>query len=59
MHHGECFHASRSFQISYFILSVPDWQKTTKAFEFVEDPSRKAGIASPMRCITFNTEKLN
>ena len=24
MHHGECFHASESFQISYFILSVPD-----------------------------------
>ena len=46
MHHGDCFHASRLFQISYFILSVPDWQKTTKAFEFVEDPSRKAGIAS-------------
>ena len=59
MHHGECFHASESFQISYFILSVPDWQKTIKVFEFVEHPSRKAGIASPMRCITFNTEKLN
>ena len=59
MHHGECFHASESFQISYFILSIPDWQKTTKAFEFVEVPSQKAGIASPMRCITFNTEKLN
>ena len=54
MHHGECFHASWSFQISSFILSVPDWQKITKAFEFVEDHSRKAGIASPMRCITFN-----
>ena len=39
---GKCFHASRSFQISYFILSVPDWQKTTKAFEFVEDSFRKA-----------------
>ena len=42
MHHGECFHASESFQISYFILSVPDWQKTIKAFEFVEVPSQKA-----------------
>ena len=59
MHHGECFHASKSFQISSFILSVPDWQKTTKAFEFVEVPSQKARIASPMRCITFDTEKLN
>ena len=59
MHHGECFHASSSFQISYFILSVPDWQKTTKAFEFVEDPSRKAGIASLMRCVMFNKVKLN
>ena len=59
MHHGECFHASRSFQISYFILNVPDWRKTIKAFEFVEDPSQKAGIASLMCCITFNTEKFN
>ena len=59
MHHGECFHVSRSFQISYFILSVPDWHETTTTFEFVEDPSRKAGIASLMCCITFNTEKLN
>ena len=58
MYHEECFHASRSFQISYFILSVPDWQKTTKAFEFVEDFSQKAGISSPMCCIMFNTEKI-
>ena len=57
MHHEECFHASRSFQISYFILSVPDLQKTTKTFEYVEDHSQKARIASPMRCITFNTKK--
>ena len=40
MHDGECFHASWSFQISNFILIVPDWQKTTKAFEFVEDSPR-------------------
>ena len=52
MHHGECFHALEPFQISYFILSVPDWQKTTKAFEFVEVTSQKAGITSPMRCST-------
>ena len=57
MHHEECFHTSWTFQISYFILSVLDWQKTTKAFEFVEDPSLKAGIASPMHCIMFNTKK--
>ena len=59
MHHGECFHASRLIQISYFILSVSDWQQTIKAFEFVENPSQKVGIASPMRCIMFNKEKLN
>ena len=51
MHHGECFHASWSFQISSFILSVPDWQKTIKVFDFVEEPSRKAEISFPMRCI--------
>ena len=57
MHHGECFHPSRSFQIS-FILSVPDRHKNNKNFEFVEDLSRKARIASPIRCITFNKEKI-
>ena len=56
---GNVFMLHGSFQISSFILSVPDWQKTTKAFEFVEDPSPKAEIASPIRCITFNIEKLN
>ena len=61
MRHGECFQALQSFQISYFILSVPNLQKTTKAFEFVEVPSQKARncISNALYHVQHRKIKLN